>query len=203
MANQWYDRLTRIAVISDRRKRDAELRQFETDVSGITVNAKSKFFLGLVSRKKRSELVGDLLLSNFLPAITAVFDAQDRDQTKLILVKVAAALALQRARTGAYPTKLDELVPAALPVMPLDPFSGKPLIYQPRGDGYLLYSVFKNGVDDGGSDAFSAIEKGEWVSPEAYTPDMDAADLVIRLPLSPLEAPKAASEPNNQRLIAE
>ena len=31
-----------------------------------------------------------------------------------------------------------------------DPFSGKALIYRPQGNGYLLYSVGKNGVDDGG-----------------------------------------------------
>jgi hypothetical protein len=189
IANQWYHRLTRIAAISDRRKRDAEITQFETDVGGIIANTKPKFFLGLVSRKKRSELVGDLLLSNFLPAITAVFDAQDRNQTKLVLVRVAAALAVHRARSGTYASKLDELAPTVLPILPIDPYSGKPLIYRRRGDGYVLYSVFKNGVDDGGSDAFNDIENGEWVSPDDdYIPSVDAGDLVIRLPMPAINA---------------
>ena len=34
--------------------------------------------------------------------------------------------------------------------VPDDLFSGKPLTYKPEKDGYLLYSVGVNGIDDGG-----------------------------------------------------
>ena len=33
----------------------------------------------------------------------------------------------------------------------IDPFSGKPLIVKHTDDGWLVYSVMENGVDDGGN----------------------------------------------------
>lgn len=50
---------------------------------------------------------------------------------------------------GRSPKTLAELVPRYLPSIPLDP-SGQPLVYRQRSDGYILYSVGANGVDDGG-----------------------------------------------------
>jgi hypothetical protein len=42
------------------------------------------------------------------------------------------------------------LTPKYLAQVPRDLFSGKPLIYRPAGNGYLLYSVGVNGKDEGG-----------------------------------------------------
>ncbi len=53
-----------------------------------------------------------------------------------------------------YPERLEELVPSLLPEVPLDPFSGKPLIYRLSGDGILIYSVGSNGRDDGGRQTY-------------------------------------------------
>lgn len=63
------------------------------------------------------------------------------------------AIALKRyhLQHGAYPDKLDDLVPTFLPSMPVDFMDGKPLRYQLRPDGdFLLYSVGEDGIDDGG-----------------------------------------------------
>ena len=35
--------------------------------------------------------------------------------------------------------------------MPQDLFSGKPLIYRRDGNGFIVYSVGEDGVDDGGT----------------------------------------------------
>ena len=58
---------------------------------------------------------------------------------------------------------------------PLAPFrerfvhaAGQPLIYRLEGDGYLLYSVGVNGIDDGG---------------QGYDDDPKGDDLVIRWPV--------------------
>ena len=32
----------------------------------------------------------------------------------------------------------------------IDPFSGRPFIYRPKGDGFLIYSLGRNRRDDGG-----------------------------------------------------
>ena len=68
------------------------------------------------------------------------------------LAKVSAFFSSQVTSTDAgvthYP--LDQLVPKLLKAAPVDPFSGKSLIYRPQGTNWLLYSVGTDGVDDGG-----------------------------------------------------
>ena len=65
------------------------------------------------------------------------------------------ALAIQRyrlAHNNALPSRLDDLVPAFLDAVPTDPFGGKPLRYQQRPAGFVVYSVGRDGVDNGGKE---------------------------------------------------
>jgi hypothetical protein len=66
-------------------------------------------------------------------------------------VMALRAFELDRGRQA---DTLDELVPEYLPELPLDRYSGEPLIYEPNHgpeqDGFLLYSVGPDGDDDGG-----------------------------------------------------
>ncbi len=80
---------------------------------------------------------------------------------KLILAE--AAVRRFRLVTGRWPQSLDELVGEYLHDAPIDPFSGRPLVYRRTPDGFLLYSVGANGVDDGGqrTDYFAATIHGE------------------------------------------
>jgi hypothetical protein len=68
------------------------------------------------------------------------------------LGRVMIALERFRRANNAYPAALTQLVPKYLPAVPTDPFDGKPLKYfrTPTG-GYRAYSVWYNGVDDGGT----------------------------------------------------
>jgi hypothetical protein len=52
-----------------------------------------------------------------------------------------------------YPESLEELVPHYLGELPFDPFSGSSLIYRRLPEGYRLYSVGENRIDDGGEPA--------------------------------------------------
>lgn len=63
----------------------------------------------------------------------------------------AIALELYRRRNGAYPARLDDLVPNCLPALPIDRFDGQPLRYLLTDDGPLLYSVGADRIDDGGA----------------------------------------------------
>jgi hypothetical protein len=71
------------------------------------------------------------------------------DATRHLMIADLAIQAydLQEQR---YPDNLQQLVPAYLRRVPIDPFSDRPLRYQPTGDGYLLYSLGPNEQDDGG-----------------------------------------------------
>ena len=65
---------------------------------------------------------------------------------------VMTAIAIKRYRRdrGQIPKDLEQLVPDFLKQVPTDPIDGKPLRYVVKDSEYLLYSVGKNGVDDGG-----------------------------------------------------
>jgi hypothetical protein len=60
------------------------------------------------------------------------------------------AVRVYQSEQGRAPTGLAQLVPKYLQRAPLDPFSGKPMIYRPQGTNWLLYSIGEDGVDDGG-----------------------------------------------------
>lgn len=65
----------------------------------------------------------------------------------------AVALACERHRRahGRWPDRLEELTPALLPAVPLDPLDGQPLRYRRLPDGAVVYSVGTNRNDDGGN----------------------------------------------------
>ena len=60
------------------------------------------------------------------------------------------ALAEFKRKQGRYPDKLDELVPGYLPRLPVDYGDRGVLRYRRSGGDYVLYSIGRNGVDDGG-----------------------------------------------------
>ena len=84
------------------------------------------------------------------PAYGYGIEQSARADAKVAIVRTALALSLYRSDTGAYPDSLDALVPAYLPRLQIDPFDGKPIRYQRRESGYLLYSVDDDTRDDGG-----------------------------------------------------
>jgi hypothetical protein len=63
------------------------------------------------------------------------------------------ALAAERFRRdrGRWPIRLDDLVPAYLDKVPLDPYDGQPLRYRSVADGVLIYSVGPDERDNGGA----------------------------------------------------
>jgi len=66
-----------------------------------------------------------------------------------IAVATLAIERYRRAHGGALPPALDVLVPALMPAVPIDPFSGQPIPFKPAADGYFVYSVDMNRRDDG------------------------------------------------------
>ncbi len=94
----------------------------------------------------------------------AITDARER------LARVAIAAELHRAETGAWPAKLDDVAPARMWELPLDPFDGQPLRMRAVEGGLVLYSVGPNRVDDGGV---------------SNSPDEHQGDLVFRLGKAP------------------
>jgi len=66
------------------------------------------------------------------------------------LTRISLAMIVYKADKAKYPETLEALWPKYLKVVPKDRFTGKPLKYARKGDGYVLYSVGKNLKDDRG-----------------------------------------------------
>ena len=92
---------------------------------------------------------------------------------------IIAHLALQayRAEHGRLPSTWDEVTAEGLPELMTDPWSrdGETLQYRRTDDGYLLYSVGPNEVDNGGSPPkgeFTAVfETGDFSLEALYAPE--------------------------------
>jgi len=91
-----------------------------------------------------------ILSMMLLPALeSAIF----REATGLAEVRMAqTALAIERFRLAkqSLPENLNQLVPEFLSAVPEDPCDGQPLRFRQLEKGYLVYSVGKDGQDNGG-----------------------------------------------------
>jgi hypothetical protein len=63
-----------------------------------------------------------------------------------------AAVAVERYRlaNGRWPERLDDVVPAYLSKIPIDPFDGQPLRFRRLKDGVIIYTVGEDQKEDGG-----------------------------------------------------
>ncbi len=68
--------------------------------------------------------------------------------------RTGLACRLYKSRTGRYPDSLEALVPDLLTEIPIDPFTGKPLVYRREGEGFIVYSLGSNERDDGGRSTY-------------------------------------------------
>ncbi len=91
-----------------------------------------------------------LFTNLLLPAVDAMIEATARGTGNLACAETSIAIEQHRRNTGQLPSTLAELVPEFLDAVPIDPMDGQPLRYVLNDDGYLLYSVGRNRVDDGG-----------------------------------------------------
>lgn len=97
------------------------------------------------------------------PAVFKVQSKLNEAEARDRLAKVGLALSAYYGANNRHPERLEELVPDFLPSLPLDPFSEEPLIYRAVGDGYALYSVGSNCVDDNGFEEQFSYNEGDLI----------------------------------------
>lgn len=191
MANQWYDRMATVIRQTDVNLRRRQAQDLRSEIDQLSKQAPSAAWRW-ISRDARSQTVGIAILCAELPAIDVYVGLEDRIQTLWELTRIAAELCRYRQTTGSYPEHLEELQSAGQRTAFVDRFSGQPYHYERRGDGYLLYSVGKNGRDDRGFDISRRMVDGEWlpageVAEASSDPKLDRSDLVIRIPVPSIE----------------
>ncbi len=87
-----------------------------------------------------------------LPAIDSAFEAAFRSEARSRAAAVAIAVERRRLHHGRLPETLSQLVPDFLARVPADPFDDQPLRYRVEDEGYTIYSVGIDGVDDQGTE---------------------------------------------------
>jgi hypothetical protein len=89
-----------------------------------------------------------------VPEFETVFMKVATLDALILTSRVGLACRIHKSRTGAYPENLEALVPGLLTEVPIDPFTGKPLVYRREGQGFIVYSLGSNLKDDGGRSTY-------------------------------------------------
>jgi hypothetical protein len=92
------------------------------------------------------------IVKGSVPVMSPIAELDLLFRAHLRLVRTALALERHRLATGKLPPDLESLVPQYLERTPLDPFDGQAIRYRPTTRGYILYSVNKDGQDNGGQE---------------------------------------------------
>lgn len=103
-----------------------------------------------------------LLASMIVPALVKTEEVVARIEAQRRVALVGLASNRYRAKHGNLPEKLDDLTTDFLPVVPRDPFDGQPLRFKPTADGWIIYSIGQDLIDDGGKKSDS-MNKGDVV----------------------------------------
>jgi len=151
--NRWFDRVVPTMRLENQAARIKELMEIDDDVRALKPGLwpGDRFRNAILgTAEQKGELITDILIVFQSPALRKMQNAVDRNAQIQRNLRVAFALAAYQRDHGRYPMKLDALTPDYLTAVPLDLFTGKPLVYRPADNGYLLYSFGVNGIDEGG-----------------------------------------------------
>jgi hypothetical protein len=144
----WHERLAAAAALD--REVDERYKKYRDVEPGVLTDRKDK----IEARKQRAVVTQGLFAVEsywLLGSVTKMeLEAENHLAVNAMLTDLAFALAAYRIEHGRYPEKLDSLAPKYLAKVPNDPYGKGPLKYRIQGDGYILYSLGPNGIDDGG-----------------------------------------------------
>jgi hypothetical protein len=175
-ANARYDRIVKAIRMKDRAASTKEFGEIDDDFLARKKWLKDTDGLatlisdGAAPEGVVAKAVGDVLFGMTVQNYRAARQrGEGFEQTERNL-RLAFALAAYRADHKSYPKALSDLVPKYLDKVPDDLFTGKPLVYRPAENGFLLYSLGPNGKDDDGRGP-DDVPKGD--------------DIAVRIPIQP------------------
>jgi hypothetical protein len=90
-----------------------------------------------------------------LPSLSKPVVKEVQCTAQLRLALSAIAVERYRLALGKLPDALGDLVPKYLPSVPEDPFDGQPIRFKHVEEGYVIYSIGPDGIDDGGRERLS------------------------------------------------
>lgn len=113
------------------------------------------------SEESRSRFLGRVMIANAFPAFSQIYTGETRCKTWTQLSEMAFRLEIHKLDTGSYPKQLNEVaLEEERQFLLIDSFSSNQAFqYQRTDDGYKLYSVSMNGMDNGGKGLVSQPEQ--------------------------------------------
>jgi hypothetical protein len=153
LGNQWYDRLVRILLIENRKQQAAALDQFDADFNRLGQQARqvpTRTGISFFPRTVPSRFTSQNFVTLMLAAVPAAAQTALHLETHRSMFDIVMALFEYRADLKHYPDTLEKLVPEFIERIPVDYFGHRALVYRKTDAGFLLYSLGKNGRDDGG-----------------------------------------------------
>lgn len=106
-------------------------------------------------RKDGSVPWHERLLGALSPQLGVLFMKEATLEAMMLTTQAGLASKIYKNKTGRYPENLGALVPEILPEVPIDPFTGKPLVYKTENGELLIYSLGSNQKDDGGRSTYA------------------------------------------------
>jgi hypothetical protein len=82
-----------------------------------------------------------------LPGLSRSVEVQAAHETRLDLMRLGLALEQYHVQNGKYPQSLEAVASTLGGVLPLDPFTGQPYVYEPADRSFRLYSARGNATD--------------------------------------------------------
>lgn len=93
-----------------------------------------------------------------LPDFQSVFLKEATLEAMMLTTKAGLACKIYKNQNGRYPENLEALIPDVLDAVPIDPFTGRPLIFRLQDSGVLIYSVGSNERDDEGRGTYQITQ---------------------------------------------
>ncbi len=127
---QWYSEMEKMSTLTPASVKSQDLSMEETTNEAIERN---------------------LFLNILLPALGKISQISYRNRAKTHATLVILGVMQYEKERGKLPELLDDLIEKGLlNEIPKDPFSDEPLVYRKTDDGFTIYSVGLNFIDDGG-----------------------------------------------------
>ena len=95
-----------------------------------------------------------IVSKNVVPEMETTFMKAATLEALILTARVGLACRIFKSRTGDYPENIGALIPGLLTEVPVDPFTGKPLVYRREGKGFIVYSLGSNLKDDDGRSTY-------------------------------------------------
>ena len=116
-----------------------------------------KHLLSLTGAQTRGRLLARNLAMLYAPWDDGLLALEVTHKVQMDLVQLGIALEQFRLAKGQYPERLEELVPQWIEVLPIDRFTDAALKYHTIEDSYVIYSVGRDSIDNGGAEDFDVV----------------------------------------------